>query len=526
MYLASTTFVLTLLLGLLAGVIGFAALAIALGYTRLPPRNARDSRSLPVGTESWLDRQIAPLLEAHPAESGFALVSDGTEAFALRALAARAASRSLDAQYYIWNEDLTGLLLIRELVEAADRGVRVRLLLDDLDARAKNFALGGLDVHPNIEIRVFNPFASRRGIAGKLLEAVTAFSRINHRMHTKTFIADNRFTISGGRNVGDEYFAASEDVNFLDLDLAMVGPVVDEMSAAFDEYWNSEAVWPIASLQRTKIADIELQSLRERATAAFERASNSDYARSLAGSDSVARVLESAERLHWVSRWQLLSDDPMKAVLEDSAFERSAVLRGLDAALNNAERSATLVSPYFVPGAGGTAALSARSKAGITMGVLTNSLAATDVAAVHGGYAKNRKTLLEHRVQLWELKPHPGQVQARPTLFGSKRASLHTKAAVFDRVQLFVGSFNLDPRSVSLNCEHGVLIEDAAFSCEVARLIAFKVSRELAWRVGLDERGALTWTDGNEQFRSEPLASRRRRALAKIVGWLPLEPHL
>jgi putative cardiolipin synthase len=185
-----------------------------------------------------------------------------------------------------------------------------------------------------------------------------------------------------------------------------------------------------------------------------------------------------------------------------------------------------LVSPYFVPGAGGTDALCARAKAGIRLGVLTNSLAATDVAAVHGGYAKRRQKLLEHGVQLWELKPNAGQAKARPSLFGSSRASLHSKAAVFDCIHLFVGSFNLDPRSVSLNCEHGVMIEDADFSREVAELIAIKVGRELAWRVRLDDRGALTWTDGNERYRSEPLASRARIALATIVGLLPLEPHL
>jgi putative cardiolipin synthase len=495
--------------------------------TRLPPRShADDSQAAPPGTETWLDQRIEPFLLAHAGASGFALVADGVEAFALRALSARRAGRSLDIQYYIWKDDLTGRLLVHELVDAAERGVRVRLLLDDLDARAKDFALGALDAHPNIEVRVFNPFASRRGLAGKLLELVTGFSRINHRMHNKVFIVDNRLAITGGRNIGDEYFAASDSVNFLDLDLKVIGPAVLALSDTFDAYWNSAAVWPIADLKRASTDVAELRALRARADAELERAFSSRYVRSLTGDDAVQRVLSFEPAMHWTREWQVLADDPRKSLQKDCAFERSAVLRALDAAMRGARTSVTLVSPYFVPGVAGTEGFRARAGAGIELVILTNSLAATDVAAVHGGYAKYRMSLIVSGVQLWELKPDPTSLRVRPSLFGSSNASLHTKAAVFDRQRLFVGSFNLDPRSVSLNCEQGVLLDDAALSCAVTDLLAHKMSGELAWRVQLDARGHLQWSDGHEQFQSEPRATWGRRLLARLVGSLPFESQL
>ena len=514
-------------LWVVVGIVASCVLAVALGLTRLPAReHADDSRATPPGTESWLDRRIEPLLRAHPEESGFALVADGVEAFALRALSARRAGRSLDIQYYIWKDDLTGRLLVHELVDAAERGVRVRLLLDDLDARAKDFALGALDAHPNIEVRVFNPFASRRGLAGKLLELVTGFSRINHRMHNKIFIVDNRFAITGGRNIGDEYFAANDHMNFFDLDLVLLGPAVLASSDTFDAYWNSAAVWPLAALKRASVDTKELRALRTRADAELERARSSSYVRSLAGDDALQRVLHHGLPVHWTRHWQVLADDPLKSIQKDCAFERSAVLRALDAAMSSARSAVTLVSPYFVPGAAGTESFGKRAGAGLEIVILTNSLAATDVAAVHGGYAKYRRALIASGVRLWELKPDPTSSRLRPSLFGSSNASLHTKAALFDRRHLFVGSFNLDPRSVTLNCEQGVLVDDAELSCEVADLLTQKMGRDLAWRVQLDARGRLLWSDGREQFHSEPRATLGRRALAFVVGLLPFESQL
>ena len=308
------------------------------GCARLPPRpELPEDLALSIAADTTLDAAAAPLLAAHPGESGFRIVSDGVEAFALRAFSARAAGRSLDVQYYIWHNDLTGKLLARELLRAADRGVRVRLLLDDLDARANNFALAGLEAHPQIQVRLFNPFASRGGTLRKMGELATGLSRLNHRMHNKTWIADNRVAIAGGRNIGDEYFAASDQVNFLDTDFAVVGPAVEEISASFDQYWNSQAVWPMASLSPKLIGEDALRELRANAEVVSRQAAESPWVKSLAGSDVVQDVRSGQVEFHWTPRWQVLADDPLKALLDDHPLERSHVLRGFIAALEESK---------------------------------------------------------------------------------------------------------------------------------------------------------------------------------------------
>ena len=236
--------------GLLASLARGAWLALLLlvaGCAQLPPRPAMPAQTaVPVGTGTELDRLIAPEEERRPGESGFRLVSDGPEGFAIRARAARIAGRSIDVQTYIWNGDTTGLALAYVLLQAADRGVKVRLLVDDMDARAKNDGLSALDAHPNIEVRMFNPLPSRSGTMAFFIDFLGDAKRLNHRMHNKTWIADNRIAIVGGRNLGDEYFGADDEVNFVDLDFAMVGPVVRDASASFDRYWNSEVVYPMS----------------------------------------------------------------------------------------------------------------------------------------------------------------------------------------------------------------------------------------------------------------------------------------
>ncbi|MBP8098762.1 MAG: phospholipase D family protein, partial [Arenimonas sp.] len=291
------------------------ALIAGSGCARLPPRpDLPDEQALPVATVTKLDSVIAPANAAHPGESGFRLVPSGVEAFALRALTARSAGRSLDVQYYIWHDDLTGKLLAKELVEAADRGVRVRLLLDDMDARAKNFALAGLDAHPNIEVRLFNPFGSRKGSGSKAVELTFGLSRLNHRMHNKAWIADNRIAIAGGRNVGDEYFSAGEGVNFIDLDFAIIGPAVEKLSASFDDYWNSVAVWPVATLSPELANQQSLDAIRARAGAVAAEAAASAWVQSLAGDDAVKQIGSGKLKFHWTPRWRVASDDPLKAL--------------------------------------------------------------------------------------------------------------------------------------------------------------------------------------------------------------------
>lgn len=498
----------------------------ALGYTRLPPRPELPvDNALPTALATPLDKGIEPLLSAHAGESGFRMVSDGVEAFALRAFSARAAGRSLDVQTYIWHDDLTGKLLASELLAAADRGVRVRLLLDDMDARANNFTMAALDAHENIEVRLFNPFASRSGILGQLAEFATSFSRINHRMHNKAWIADNRIAIAGGRNIGNEYFSASEAMNFMDLDFAMLGPAVGSLSESFDRYWNSAATWPQETLSPGLGDDAALVSLRNSIARSLEQSAVSPWVKSLAGSNAVRRIVSGDLPVHWTSQWKLLADDPLKALDDDDPLARSEVMRGLSEALGQAKTSITLISPYFVPGDAGTDSLANTVASGKTVSILTNSLAANDVAAVHGGYSKYRPRLVDGGVGLWELKPDPGHAINR-SLFGSSGASLHTKAALIDDATVFVGSFNLDPRSVSLNTEQGVLATHPVLAAELAHIFKRSTRGNRAWQIGRDPDGKLQWSDGKTTVQAEPDATLGRRVVAKLMRWLPFDSQL
>jgi putative cardiolipin synthase len=475
------------------------------------------------GQETQLDRLIAEAEARHPDQSGFRLVIEGPEAFAIRARTALLAGRSLDVQTYIWHADLTGLYLAHRLLEAADRGVKVRLLVDDIDAHAKTAGFAALDAHPNIAVRAFNPFASRWGRLRKLGEFLGSLDRLNHRMHNKSWIADNRIAIAGGRNLGDEYFGASGEVNFADLDFAMVGPVVRDVSASFDRYWNSPYAYPMDVLDQKRVSAAALEELRARLLPKAQEAEVSRYAAELRADDAVQRLVAGNWPMEWTATYRFVSDDPLKAAGEPGP-QRSHVLAVLLPAMEAARQDLTVVSPYFVPGELGTGALVDFAKAGKRVRVLTNSLAATDVAAVHGGYSRYREALLAGGVELWELKPLPGS-GAKQTLLGSSGASLHTKALSMDGRSLFVGSYNLDPRSTSLNTEQGVLIENTVLTRQFEDYFARQSSNQHAWTVRLQD-GALSWSDGAQTFDSDPDASAGRRFRAWLARALGLDSQL
>ena len=479
--------------------------------------------AIPVGSDTKLDSLIAPAEAQHPGEAGFYLVATGPEAFAVRARSAQVAGRSLDVQTYIWNDDLTGMYLAYALLSAADRGVKVRLLVDDMDARDKNYGFAALDAHPNIEVRMFNPLPSRSGTLAFVGDFLSSGKRLNHRMHNKTWIADNRIAIVGGRNLGDEYFGASEDVNFVDLDFAMVGPVVRDASASFDKYWNSRAVYPISVLNPGAVAPTMLENLRANADRVAKESGKSSYAELLNRDDAVERLLDGDWTMEWSSEFQFVSDDPLKALKAD-VRDKSNVLGVLAPVLRSAQHSETLISPYFVPGRTGTGFLVERARDGKQVRILTNSLAANDVSAVHGGYAKYRKDLLEGGVKLWELKPLPGS-KAKASMFGSSGASLHTKALVVDGNRLFVGSYNIDPRSTSLNCEQGVLVTDAALGGQLQAIFDQQSDGARAWHVTLVD-GDLSWTDGTKTYDSEPMATAGQKFQAWLAGVLPVQSQL
>jgi putative cardiolipin synthase len=295
------------------------------------------------------------------------------EAFVIRMHSARQAARSLDVQTYIWHADGTGRYLAQALLAAADRGVRVRLLVDDLDARAKNVGFGALNAHPHIEVRLFNPFATRSGGLRLAGEGLRDFGRVNRRMHNKSWIADNRIALVGGRNLGDEYFTASDVVNFVDLDFAMVGPVVRDVSASFDRFWNSASAWPMELLDASVVNDAALKSLRARLDEYTAGARQGEYARALRENDGIRRLVAGDWALRWSSKYRFVSDDPAKVTMQKKDASRAAVAAAVVEELRKTRSSTEIISPYFVPGDAGSDLLVSRAQAGAQVQVLTNS---------------------------------------------------------------------------------------------------------------------------------------------------------
>ncbi|WP_305804654.1 phospholipase D family protein [Stenotrophomonas sp. YIM B06876] len=505
----------------LAALLVLVASGLLLADRLTPKALGSASHTLPLQpAQTRIDRELQPLLAAHPGQSGVAYLSDGLDAYAARAVITRYAGRSLDLQYYIWHDDLVGHLLARDLYEAAERGVRVRLLLDDMNAKGLDPMLVALDAHPNIELRLYNPFRNRGGLWRSLEMVQRAFS-VNHRMHNKAWIADGRMAIVGGRNIGEEYFDARPDVNFRDLDLLLAGPVVAQASGIFDDYWNSDAAVPITALNRhsaplqTLLRKAEPEWLLQRARPYLQRVRD----------QAQARYLEDHIPLHWTAHVEVRSDPPLK---HRQADRSDWLVTRLVRELTGTRHKALLISPYFVPGKSGTWAMTQMVADGRQVGVITNSLAANDVAAVHGGYMRYRTSLLRGGVQLYELKAHGGH--GKSTLFGSSGASLHTKAFVIDDQRGFVGSFNLDPRSAYLNTEMGVLFDDPTLAAQLRDEYLRLASPALAYRVYLDPRGRVRWLDRGTQpprsYSVEPETSFMQRALARGISWLPLESQL
>jgi len=507
-------------LGLLVLVVASAVALYSYGRFSETARGTPSQALATAADATALDRAIAPMLREHPRQSGMALLSDNLDAFTVRAATARAAGRSLDLQYYIWNHDFTGNLLGYEALRAADRGVRVRLLLDDMTAHGKDSHLAALDAHPNIEVRLFNPSRSRVGVLGRASEMLLRPVAMNRRMHNKAWIADGRVAVVGGRNVGDEYFDAAAQTNFLDMDAVLVGPAVQQTSAIFDDFWNSASVIPLVALSQAK--EGALEQLRAHGDAGYRSARAADYVARLRSSPGL-RTLVGGNALYWLDEVGVYSDPAAKGQGEGQA---QWLIHRLGKAMGLAKRELRVISPYFVPGDEGTRWLVGKRAEGVDVSVLTNSLAANDVMAVHGGYAPYRVPLLEGGVTLYELMPH-----GRPdsSLFGSSGASLHTKAFAVDAERGFIGSFNLDPRSVNLNTEMGILFRDRAATAALLRSYEAKVAPDKSYRVRLQD-GELRWDDASQTpprvWERDPEASAWRRGVARAVGWLPVESQL
>ncbi|HEY0661633.1 MAG TPA: phospholipase D family protein [Lysobacter sp.] len=488
-----------------------------------PAATGAPSHALPVqAAQTELDRELVPLLAEHPGRTGAILVPDGLDAFAARAISARRAGRSLDLQYYIWHDDITGRLLGYEAWQAAARGVRVRMLLDDMNAEGLDPGLLALDAHPNIEIRLYNPFRNRGGVA-RVLELVQRVVSVNHRMHNKAWIADGRMAVVGGRNIGEEYFEAGKDTNFRDLDLVLFGPAVAQASGVFDAYWNSDAAVPIAALNRK--SPEALKALLDGVVVEARSAAARHYLQRVEASQQVRAYSAKQLKPHWSEGISVVADPPLKWKDDD---RNGWMLERLATMLRGTQKKALLISPYFVPGEFGTRGLGELTQRGAQVGVITNSLAANDVPAVHSAYAGYREQLLQVGVQLYEIR-----AQGRPETagtFGSSGASLHTKAFVVDDARGFIGSFNLDPRSADLNTEMGVLFDDPAIAASLRAEYLRLAGPELSYWVYQRPDGGLRWLDRATAppmpIEHEPDTTGMQRATARVIGWLPIESQL
>jgi len=408
--------------------------------------------------DTALGKQLEPFLAGRPPEqSGFVLLADGIDALAIRLLLARRAERSIDLQYYLIKDGITSRALVAELLQAADRGVRVRVLLDDMFTSGYDRRLASLDAHPNIEIRVFNPFS--RGAGGRIRSGLTDFSRVNRRMHNKSFTVDNQATVIGGRNLADEYFGARRDVSFSDLDVLGIGPVVRDASNMFDTYWNHETAIPVpAFTDMPTHPRTELDRMRESLADFREQILESPYASAVRRQAMDLDALTS-DGFEWAP-YSLVYDSPDKAIKGRSTTATS-ILTPLMQSFENAKQNVVVVSPYLVPRKTGVDAFIYMRDRGVAVTIVTNSLAANNQVAVHGGYAPSRKPLLKNGVSLYEARPDAKVRGSELVAAASATATLHTKAFLVDARVLFVGSFNFDPRSAFINTESGVIIHSS-----------------------------------------------------------------
>ncbi len=325
---------------------------------------------------------------AHPGQSGFVLLGNGLDAFVARALLAHYAERSIDVQYFIYKDDLVGRLFSDQLLKAADRGVRVRLLVDDIHLMGRDIGVAFADSHPNMEIRIFNPFSRK---TGRISQFITRMGSVTRRMHNKTFIVDNQAVILGGRNIGNEYFEADPDLAYADLDALAIGPVVGEVSDAFDQYWNNELAYPVSALIEKQPTPEEIEQTRQLLNDFVAEQADSAYLQALRDSNLANMIREDKVRFHWGDA-VIVYDQPEKILhdFDETEYHLAPLLKPY---AEGVKEELIIFSPYFVPGKKGTAFLTQLSKRGVRVRILTNSLASNDVGIVHAGYSKYRKDL-------------------------------------------------------------------------------------------------------------------------------------
>jgi cardiolipin synthase C len=479
------------------------------------PRHVEKSPSeaLPVTAKTSLSRLVAGE-ETNKNLSGIRLLTSGEEALADLVALADHAERTLDIQYYIIHQDDSARILLHHVRLAADRGVRVRVLVDDLNTAGEDQRFLHLSEHANVEVRVFNPFPGGRFATWtRFVASASDMRRINHRMHNKLFVADNALAITGGRNIGDEYFTRDQRSNFIDLDVVAAGEIVPQLSASFDAFWNSKFAYPIASVASPASAEPAASPLEDNGVPA--------------SADWLEHELDAgAVPLTWVPA-TVLADRPAKIANEAAPDEEVTIANDLATLMRSAKQELIVISPYFIPGKDGVALFAKLVAQGVHIRILTNSLASTDSPLVHTGYARYRVALLKLGVELSEVRPKLGQKRARFHPFRSANASLHAKALVIDQKTVFIGSMNMDARSARTNSELGLVMRSAEIARQVTSLLD-DISADGSYKLQLvDHSDKIEWSSGEpgseKTWYTDPETTRSQRLTLKILA--PFAPE-
>jgi len=473
-----------------------------------------------------LGKDIEKEVVQHPGKSGFSVIRYGREAFTARVTMTDLTDKTLDLQYYLWDQDETGRLLALHTLQVADRGVKVRVLLDDIGLQGRDDMIAALDAHPNIEIRIFNPFSSRDMHA---FDFLTDMNRVNHRMHNKTVIMDNAFAIVGGRNIGNHYFGVSDDINFRDFDIAAVGPVVRDISAMYDYFWNGKWSVPVAIIVKKHYTMADLKKERQKLEAQVKK---DRYPYPLAEDEKqLQHDMRNIMRHAVWTNGKMIWNDPVQ-MKRDRKNQENTILSRLQNRIKYLKKSLLIENPYFVPREDGVKRLIALRKCGVRVRVLTNSLKANDVLATYAGYENYRKELLQYGVELYELRDDSGssKIINRAAVKKDIRTGLHAKVMLFDEKDVFVGFFNLDPRSSLINTEGGLYVHSPILAKRIEAYMDEGIDLRNAYRLRLDVNGHITWTtieNGKKVlYTSEPDVSAWDKLKVNFLQMLPLESQL
>jgi putative cardiolipin synthase len=488
-------------------------------YVRPAPEYA-----LPAQPDSAFSDLESAIRTAHGAEaSGFKLIDRNENGLRWRLALIDSARHSIDVQYYIWYGDAAGRLLAKRLLDAADRGVKVHMLVDDLNTlfieagsvTLRDKVAAWMDAHPNIELRLFNPWSNRE-IAGRVGEGITDLKRINQRMHNKAMIVDNRAAILGGRNIGDEYMGLHAEFNFHDLDVLGIGPVARQTSTVFDAFWNSEWVMPVSALKIPVLPD-EMTAARAQLMQRISEAES--LSRFPIPPQSWEAELAALHGTLHIGTSHVYSDLPMAGAIDQVMLEQIRSLMG------SALQELLIVNAYIIPADQGTVTLRKLNDRGVTMKILTNSLASHDVPAVNSHYKQWRKPILEAGAELYEMR-HDAAIQrlvadTPPT--HAKFMGLHAKAMVVDRERVYIGSMNFDPRSAQYNTEMGVFVESHGLAEALAKQIERDIQPANSWRVELDDDGELRWVNDEEVVTIQPARNLWQRVQDAFFRAVPKE---